>query len=351
MSNSIFDLSASNHPIRTKSLSNIWIMSNLYLRRNLSLFPFTGKMEESDFQELELILKKTLPSISPHIFHNFLKTSEISSIHAQALLEYYFSLSSLKKPGKESFYFESQNRQTITHINNEDHITVQQLQKNPFKPYEIKSLCDLSMKIAEKIPLALSEKYGYLTPSTNYCGTGLVIEVYLHLPFLLKSSSYEQIRESMGRIIDMVGLNGANGFVGDFAIIKNKICLGVDEETLLKKVQDKALKLVEQEQKMRRNEALHHHWYHEVAKAFGALKHGTLFSVVEAFNLLSLLKVGIDLSWVQRIEDSEVNELLLKLRRGHIQNEHNRVLDQDELGLERARLIKEKIQSVVLEKL
>lgn len=351
MSKSVFDLTAASHPVKEGSLSNIWTMSNLYLRRNLSLFPFVNKMQETDFQELELILTKTLPQINSQIFHRAILPGSMNMSAEGALLEYYFSLSSLRKPTKETFYFESADRKTLTHVNNEDHLVIQHLQKHPFKPYEIKELLDLSMHLAEKVPIAVSEKYGYLTPNTNFCGTALIVEAYLHVPFLLKSQPYDKVREMLGPLVEVVGLNGKDGFVGDFAIIRNRVCLGIDEEALLKKVQDKALKLVEQEQKMRRNEALYHHWYHEVAKAYGALKHGNLFSVLEAFDFLSLLKVGVDLKWVAGVTDSDLNELLLRLRRGHIQNEKGKTLSPDELGNERAKLIQDKLASVTLKKL
>lgn len=346
MSSCAFDLEVSHHPVAVKSLSNIWLLSNLYLRRNFSLFPFTSRMSPEQTAELEDILVQALPAISEGLFAKRIKPEEVGSLYEQALIEYYFSLSSLKKPSKETRYFLSQDGQTVTHLHNEDHLTLQKMQKNPFKSYEIKDLLHLSLLISEKIPLAINEKFGYLTPNTHFCGSALVVEAYLHLPLLLRSKPYEQIREGLGKEVDLVGLNGANGFVGDLAIIRNKVCFGLDEEAVLKKVQDRALKLVEQEQKLRRNHALHHHWYHEVSKAFGALTHGSLFSVVEAFNLLSFLKVGVDLKWVENLNDSQVNQLLLKLRRGYIQGTKNQVLDQDKLGQARAQLIGEALAHV-----
>jgi protein arginine kinase len=86
--------------------------------------------------------------------------------------------------------------------------------------------------------------------------------------------------------------------------------------------------------------------YNHVGRAYGILANAHSISSKEAMNLLSLLRLGLDLGQFPATPRSLVNELLLQTQPAHLQLRFNEKLGAEERDVHRADMIREALRSV-----
>ncbi len=88
----------------------------------------------------------------------------------------------------------------------------------------------------------------------------------------------------------------------------------------------------------------------KMSRAYGLLLHSYQLETKEALNALSQIKLGIDLGWIQGINDQEINELLFRCRRAHLAQSHEKIsLHTKDLSEARAAYLHEKLQKTTLQ--
>jgi protein arginine kinase len=80
-----------------------------------------------------------------------------------------------------------------------------------------------------------------------------------------------------------------------------------------------------------------------IGRALGILSHAHILSSKEALDLMSGLRLGIDLGILNCQSRKTVDELLLLTQPGHLQRMEGRVLKTKERDRVRARLVRERI--------
>jgi len=86
--------------------------------------------------------------------------------------------------------------------------------------------------------------------------------------------------------------------------------------------------------------------YDQVGRAFGILTNAHTVSSKEALNLLSLLRMGIDLELFPAATRGVVDELFIISQPAHIQKAAERKLTAEERDVYRAELIRERLKNV-----
>ena len=86
----------------------------------------------------------------------------------------------------------------------------------------------------------------------------------------------------------------------------------------------------------------------QIGRAYGILSQTRLLSSREALDLLSSLRLGVELGIVKSLPMAMINELMILTQPGHLQKMEMKALSPEERDLTRARVIREKIRNAVI---
>lgn len=234
-------------------------------------------------------------------------------------------------------------------INVEDHIHIHLFEKSSNWDEAYHRLSKLDGEIGHSMEFAFSDRFGHLTSDPMVCGTGLVVQTFLHCPALIHTDTFVDCVEQLGDDVIVRGLGQEDEFIADLILIENKFKLGVTEPDILKCVHTAATKMTAMEQEKR--DALKKEGKAEikdlVSRAYGILKHAHALQIEETLTSLSLLELGKDLGWVEGGEDLSFKKSFFTTRRAHLHEnlQPESQIPKAELIVKRASLIHEKLKS------
>ena len=233
-------------------------------------------------------------------------------------------------------------------INEEDHIRIQVFASGQ----ELENLLNLAIELDEKIDglvkYAVNKKYGYLTSCPTNVGTGLRASVMVHLPALTLTGNISKVLN----VINNFGMNirGIYGegtqSQGNIYQISNNQSLGLTEKEIIKNIKTITEKVIEQERLARKYLAKRQiDLEDKVYRAYGILTNAKKVSSEECRKLLSDIKLGTDLGIIRELNDAKVSKLELYTKPGNLQKYLGKKLDAYERDIQRAKVIKQIINS------
>ncbi|NDD26647.1 MAG: ATP--guanido phosphotransferase [Proteobacteria bacterium] len=234
-------------------------------------------------------------------------------------------------------------------INEEDHLRLQCLLPGLNTELAWETVSALDDALEAHLDFAYTERLGYVTACPSNIGTGLRASVMLHLPALALVNALETIK---AQIVGQVGLavrgmyGEGTGVQGNLIQISNQISLGPREEDLAAKVRGIAERIVEQEQnarqKLRREFPVP--LGDKVWRALGILRHAQVVSANEALELLSMVRLGVELEVLPPISRARLNDLLVSIRPATLQVLMGEVSDTVQADMMRARRIRQELK-------
>jgi protein arginine kinase len=232
-------------------------------------------------------------------------------------------------------------------INEEDHIRIQVLQSG-LQLLKCWKLVDrVDSQLEKVLDYEFSPELGYLTACPTNIGTGIRASVMLHLPALVINRQINQVLQGVHKL--GLAIRGTWGegtqASGNMFQISNQVTLGKSEETIIADLDRIIHKIIAYERQARtlllqsRSPRLED----QVYRALGILKNARLITSEETLELLSSLRVGVNLGILKNITRAAVNELFIHTRPAHLQKMAGKLLSSEERDLLRARLIREKL--------
>lgn len=232
-------------------------------------------------------------------------------------------------------------------INEEDHLRLQVLQSgfNLQEAWAVQRQVD--EEIQQQIPYAFSPEWGYLTACPTNVGTGMRASCMLHLPCLVMTKQINRVLHAISKLgLTARGLYGeGTEATGNFFQLSNQVSLGVSEEEILDNLERLIRQVLEQEEAARRalmrqsREALED----RIWRAFGTLKSAHLITSTETVNLLSWVRLGVDLMVIPKLERSTVNRLFIQTQPAHLQKLEGKPLGPAERDARRAKLLRDSL--------
>ena len=337
----------SNQPLWGQNETPIWLSSRFSLRRNLADFSFPAKMNDLEKEQLVTLLKNTLIRSSTHRFGLSFPATELSAAEKELLSEHFFM--DLKE--NPHFYLIDSSGSFIVKIQGQDHLTLECLESESNWNTNLQKLSSLEKEVGKMHHYAFNSQFGYLSSDPSFSGTGLKAEAFLHVPCLIHMESPQEILENV--LVDdlsVSGLYGNTGFTGDIMAIQNKFTLGISEDHILDCVHRAATELMSLEARKRQKlkEKPDPIMLDKVSRAYGLLLHSFQIELKEAFAALSLLKLGIDLEWVEGMADQEISAIFCRCRRGHLRLAAKLSGAPDELTRKRAEYLKTECKKLKL---
>jgi protein arginine kinase len=301
--------------------ADVVISSRIRLSRNLAEHSFPGLMNPDD----EIHIVEEVSDVFSHLKNKDeyvpLEMDSLNPIERNLLMER--NLISEEYPQKKNGkVFLRKDEKVITTINDTDHLRLTGLDGGLSLEKIFNEVDILDSSLEDELDYAVSMEWGYLNTQVSNLGTGLKASVMLHLPGLVVTSLLEK---AFG-IINKMGLSvkgfftEEEGSLGNIYQVSNRISLGLKEMEIIEKLNTITEQLVGYEKKAR--EELLEAGYLEVEdivfRAYGLLTNSRVMSSKEAVNLLSSLRLGIALGFIDYIPLHVVTSLFFLTQKSHI---------------------------------
>ncbi len=335
----------------TDPKNNIVISSRVRFARNLKERPLPGVAKKPVLLALMEEIKGAimlLPEMEGAVTK---KMEDLTLLEKQILVERHLMSCEHAVKGAGSALVLNQAETLSMMINEEDHLRMQAILPGLQLQRVFAMMHAVDDQLEEKLDFAFHPTLGYLTACPSNVGTGMRASVMLHLPGLVISEQINKIINSVNKMGLVVrGLYGEGSDAkGNLFQISNQTTLGEKEETILQRLSEVIEQILQHEQNARivflqqQPEDL----LDQVGRAYGILSHAYSMTTKEGLNLLSLLKLGIDLQLLPEQSREVVDKLFMETQPAHLQQGATQPkMSAKERDLLRATLIKTKIKEM-----
>ena len=232
-------------------------------------------------------------------------------------------------------------------VNEEDHLRMQAV-RSGFQLDETWILIDsVDDALGEHIDYAFSPRLGYLTACPSNVGTAIRASVMIHLPGLVMSKQIDKVFQAVTKINLVVrGLYGEGTQAsGNFYQISNQSTLGRTEKEILENLRSVVPQIIAYERKSRDSLVSQSELALEdrVWRSYGMLKTARAISSEEVAELLSSVRLGVNMGILDTPPINVINELFILTQPAHLQKLKGRTLDAPERDKARAEFVRTRL--------
>ena len=337
--------------IRTEGPNSKIVMSSrVRFARNLRNFPFPGWAKKPDRQKsLELIQPavEQLPEMSTSFSESM---DNVVAIDKQVLVERHLISREHAAKNVGSGVIINDKETISVMINEEDHLRMQAIKSGLQLKNVFKLIDKVDCELEEVLDFAFSPKLGYLTACPTNVGTGMRASAMVHLPAMVLGDQINQVVQAVNKLgLAVRGLYGeGTEALGNVFQVSNQTTLGEKESDVIERLNKVILQIIEHEENARITllEKKPRVVYDQVGRAYGVLTNAHTVSSKEALNLLSLLRMGVDLELFSTGTRGVVDELFIISQPAHVQKAAERKLTAEERDSFRADLIRQRLKDV-----
>jgi len=236
-------------------------------------------------------------------------------------------------------------------INEEDHLRMQALRPGLQLRQAWNAIDRLDSELEQKLNYAFNNDLGYLTACPTNLGTGIRVSAMLHLPGLVLAEQINPIIQSVNKLgLAVRGLYGeGTEALGNVFQVSNQMTLGENELTIVERLDKVLSQIIEHEENARQTlmEKKPKVVYNHIGRAYGILANAHSISSKETMNLLSLMRLGVDMGLFPGMERALVDELFILTQPAHLQRQLSDKLTAEERDLIRADMMRERLKNTV----
>ena len=298
------------------------LMTRIRLARNLAEHRFPGRADEAERREILERCQNAVLKTRRLKKGLSVSVNDLNPLQRQILVERHLISRELidSKSGSAAVINKDQNVSVM--INEEDHLRIQVL-RNGFQLKKAwTTINSLDSALEKELDYAFSSELGYLTACPTNLGTGMRASAMMHLPALVIAGQMEKVVRAVNQLGMVVrGLFGEGSDAsGSIFQISNQMTLGESEKDIVKRLQSVLQSIVEHELNARAKllEDEPAKLPDKIGRAFGILRHGHIISSSEAMNLLSLVRLGVDLGYFPASQRVVIDRLFIEAQPGHI---------------------------------
>ncbi|ARK21545.1 protein arginine kinase [Sporosarcina sp. P26b] len=326
--------------------ADIVLSTRIRLARNLQkhLFPISASQEDAN--DVSEALNHAVETMEDHHFTGT-TMKDLTPLERQILVEKHLVSPQLIDPKKHGSVLLSEDETISIMVNEEDHIRIQCIYPGFQIDQAYEHADQVDSELEKNLDYAFDETFGYLTSCPSNTGTGMRASVMMHLPALTITKQIERIIPAISRLGMVVRGSYGEGSeaLGNIYQISNQITLGKSEEEILKDLESIAKRLIAHEKKSRelllaKSEV---HLENRLFRALGTLTHSRILPSAEAAKCLSDVRLGIDLGIFENIDMSILNELMIFMQPGFLQQYAGAELTSDERDILRAQLFRNRL--------
>jgi protein arginine kinase len=334
------------------SPTGVVISSRIRLARNVAQAAFPGWAGEEERVRLCRQLREVvehLESVGPCVVFDM---HGLDAIDRDVLRERHLISHELCERGRGSAVAIAEDEHIAIMINEEDHLRLQVMSPGLNLRGIWQRIDAIDSEIEMRVDYAFSNTRGYVTACPSNVGTGLRASVMLHLAGLRLQGEVDSVVNGLERVgLAVRGLLGEGTDAhGNMYQVSNQQTLGESEEQVIDGLLEVVEELVTHEQNARARlmEGLPHRVADVVARARGVLLNCRILSSQEVLDLLSDLRLGVELGLVGNLPTERINEIMLLTQPGHLQKIAAKVLSPEERDMMRAQSVQSRLKGTSL---
>jgi protein arginine kinase len=325
----------------------IVISSRVRLARNLRGYAFPGWAKKTERMQILEAIKPQVEALPEMSDAYSVYSQDLSALEKQVLVERHLISREHAAKGVGSAVVMNRRQTLSIMINEEDHLRMQAIRAGLQLKSVFKMIDKVDSALEDRLDYAFHSQFGYLTACPTNVGTGMRASAMLHLPALVLSEQINQVIQAVNKVgLAVRGLYGeGTEALGNFFQVSNQTTLGQKEEDIIAELQKVIERVIEHEQNARQlllqkkpNTLLDH-----IGRGYGILRHAYSMNSKEALNLLSFIKLGIDLGFFPEECRQPVDELFIETQPAHLQKGTVQKLAADERDSLRAEIIRAKL--------
>lgn len=328
----------------------IVLSSRVRLARNIRGFAFPGWAKKPErVKALEAILP--VLTKAPLVEGAFADAMDnLSAVDKQILVERHLISREHAAKNVGSGFVLNPAQTLALMINEEDHLRMQSLAPGLQVKAAWQAINQLDSHLEKALDYAFSPELGYLTACPTNLGTGIRVSAMLHLPALVLAEQINQIIQAVNKLgLAVRGLYGeGTEALGNVFQVSNQMTLGETEADIVERINKVLLQIIEHEENARETlmEKKAKMVLNHIGRAYGILANAHSISSKEAMNLLSLMKLGIDLNLFPGVDRALADELFVLTQPAHLQQRHTEKLGAEERDVLRADMLRERLLGV-----
>ena len=328
--------------------SDIVISSRIRLARNIAGFSFLHGASVEERKRINDLLREKIHKAGITDDPIYYDLESANAIERAYLVERHLISRELAEAQGPRSVAVARDESLSMMINEEDHLRIQVLQSG-FRLWEAwQRISEVDDKLAELVDYAFSPQYGYLTACPTNVGTGIRVSVMMHLPALEWTKQLRKVFKAVNKMnLAVRGLYGEGTQAsGDFYQVSNQITLGKSEQEIVGTVESVVRQIIHYERKVRQALITDSRGNLEdrVWRAYGMLKNARIISSDETMDLLSSVRMGVNMGLISDVSINTVNELFVQTQPAHLQKREGREIDTADRDAARAQLIRLRLQ-------
>ncbi len=326
----------------------IVMSSRIRLARNVVGAPFPGWATEAQRQEVLGSIKPEVEGLGQMRSRYSTDFCDLNAVRKQVLVERHLISRELAAKGPGSAAVTNRKQTLCVMINEEDHLRMQAIKPGLDLKAAFKLADRVDSKLEETLDYAFGNRFGYLTACPTNLGTGMRASAMLHLPALVLSEQVSQVIQAVNKIgLAVRGLYGeGTEALGNLFQISNQHTLGEREEEIVARLDKVIRQVIEHEGNARETlgEERSSMLEDQVGRAYAILRHAHIVSTKEALNLLSMLRLGVDLGYFDEAARPLVDVLFMEIQPAHLQLRADRKLSPEERDVMRAEILRDQLK-------
>jgi protein arginine kinase len=303
--------------------ADVVISARIRIARNIAGYALKARLDEAGERQLCDVTESKLRDSEFGRNCEFLHLDELDPIARLVLVErHVISLEHANASGRRTVVKNDAETVAVM-VNEEDHLRIQAIRSGLRLDEAFDEAMAVHRDFERVLPFVFHPRFGYLTSCPTNVGTGLRISVMLHLPALVYTKQIDKFFNAVAKMnLAVRGFYGeGTKALSDFYQVSNQVTLGKTPRMLLDAVKQILPKIIEFERAVRRQilDAEATSMEDKLWRAYGVLRHARSMSSEEAFELLSLLRMGVHAQVFKDLDIQKVNQLFMLVQPGHLQ--------------------------------
>lgn len=335
---------------RSGPYDRIVMSSRVRLARNLKGLAFPGWAKKAERVKALEVIQPAVETV-PQMAGAFSASMDhLTNLDKQILVErHLISREHAAKSGGSGLVLNKEESLSVM-INEEDHLRMQALRPGLQLKQAWTAIDQLDTTLEKRLDYAFGRELGYLTACPTNLGTGIRVSAMLHLPGLVLNEDINKIIQAVNKLgLAVRGLYGeGTEALGNVFQVSNQMTLGESEAEIVERLNKVLAQVIEHEENARAMllEKKPKVVYNHIGRAYGILSNAYSISSKETMNLLSLLRLGVDLEMFAGVNRALADELFLITQPAHLQKRFSEKLSADERDLLRSDMLRERLSLI-----
>lgn len=326
--------------------AGIVLSSRIRLARNINQLPFAHWANAAALEKVTKEVKTVVQNSQYLKGADILELDKLTSIDKEFLVErHLISPESVK--GKAGLVVVGDKELVSVMVNEEDHLRIQAMASGLQLSFIWRYLERIDDEFSQRLDYAISPEWGYLTACPTNVGTGMRASVMIHLPALTISKQIDKLLKAVSQLgLAIRGIHGeGTEALGNLFQISNQVTLGQTEEEIVDNIERVSKQIIDHEENAQALllKEVRTQVEDRIFRAYGILTSARIITSKEAMDMLSLIRLGVNMGLVE-VPFSTLNELLILSQPASVQKKYTKKLSQAERNMRRADLIREKLK-------